>query len=339
MFTFSSEQIMKKFLVKTGFFLSAQLLLVLLFEIIISTNRTKVFLEKNLEKNYEAESFKYKWINFVYADSIILLAGSSSVKYGLSCSILNELSDNNVKYVNIANEARDPIQTYFILTNMYLNRVSTIYYGLDPWIYTKKYYKYRPSYIYLDFSFFDILQYTREHDISALYKRNKSFFKFIFPENKKMIKNDDRSIPPDFGSATLEKKPKNFDQAINEVFQIKKYGWSDLQFIYLKKIAVFCEERKIKFAVFIPPKRSDFTRIYRQKCGAVHRDYISKLTDIGLNVPVFGRFDQLEDIGDSVYFVDAYHLNPLGQKKYSGIFDEMTKKEMKLFDENYKWFK
>ena len=102
---------------------------------------------------------------------------------------------------------------------------------------------------------------------------------------------------------------------------------------------VLCREQKIKFAVFIPPKRSDFTRIYRQKCGPVHKEYISKLTDIGLSVPIFGRFDQLEDIGDSVYFAEAYHLNTLGQKKYSGIFYEMTKKEMNLFDENYKWFK
>ena len=101
--------------------------------------QAKVGTRLKVGAQYDTQS-TFNFQNQIKLDSIKILSGSSSVKYGLSCTVLNGLAQEKYKYVNIAYDARDPIVTYFILKNIDLKNVSTIYFGLDPWIYTKRYY-------------------------------------------------------------------------------------------------------------------------------------------------------------------------------------------------------
>ena len=308
-------------------------------EFLIYKLKSCLFSEINFERFYLRDAQNYDWIKSFKNDSLVILAGSSSVKYGLSCKILNNLDSDKHKYVNIAMDARDPIQTYFLIKNLDTQNVSSVYFGLDPWIYTKAYYLHRNNYLYLDFNFLEIFNFYKEHDKSSFLKRYKNFYEYLFPSeiNDSYYKIVDNP-PSDFGSVVLDGKATNFNFPINESFQIDKYGWSDLQFIYLHKIAILCNEKNIKFAVFIPPKRSDFSKVYKEKCQLIHSQYLKKILNVGFNSLIFGEFDQLDKLGDYDNFTEAYHLNKKGQELYSRIFYELTKNQLVYFSENYEWF-
>ncbi|SEH05330.1 hypothetical protein [Candidatus Venteria ishoeyi] len=213
-------------------------------EISIYKFKEELLSEQNLESIFKQDAKNYAWVNNVNSDSLKILSGSSSVRYGLSCTILNDLSSNKYNYVNISMNARDPIQTYFILKNLDLKNVSAIYFGLDPWIYTKRYYMFRNKYLYLDFSFMQILKFSKEHDKSAFLKRYKSLIASILPHNLNVSTIENQKIPEDYSSIVLDSKAINFNGLTYNLFQIDKYGWSELQFIYLKKIAEFCNIKK-----------------------------------------------------------------------------------------------
>ncbi len=328
---------MNRYIINILFFSIIPLILIGLVEIGMSCLKGDVLSEKNLENMCSYESSQYNWVNTINSDSIIIVAGSSTVRYGLSCSILNELSSAYQKYVNIAMDARDPIQTYFIIKKIDLSKVSEIYFALDPWIYAKSYYKYRNHYLYLDFSLKEILSY-KEHDEQALIQRYSHFEKY-FRSSKPFSTNESSQIPSDYGSVVLDRTPVNFNESINNWFQIDKYGWSDLQFEYLQKIASLCKDNHVKFAVFITPKRSDFSKVYRDSCAQIHQEYVANILKKGMKVPIFSRFDLLDDIGDDVYFAESYHLNKRGQEKFSQLFYKMKNEKMDTLTDSYKWIK
>jgi hypothetical protein len=145
-------------------------------------------------------------------------------------------------------------------------------------------------------------------------------------------------IPADFGSVQLNSNPANFNERVVSWFQIDKYGWSELQFVYLKKIVDLCKSKNVKLNFFIPPKRSDFTLEYSTSCQRLHSDYLIKFDKVISNNKVFGHFGQLNNFGDSICFADGVHLNKIGQKKYSAIFYKMTQEKNPLFSKDYNWF-
>lgn len=327
---------MKKFLVNLSIFIAIPLIPFSFLEVGICFFRENIFSENKLEHLFYKEMSDYKWINKIKSDSIIVLAGSSSVRYGLSCSKLNELNTDSSVYVNIAMDARDPIATYFIIKSLDLNRIDAIYMGLDPWIYAKRYYKHRNSYFYLDFKLIELFKYSKEHDKSAILKRYKSLLS-ILKNSTSIYSHSEINIPSDFGSVALNRTDVNFNDS-GDWFQIESYDWSDLQFTYLRKIQDYCAVNNIKFSLFIPPKRSDYSDSYKKYFKEIHFDYVTNLDKNGINAPIFGKFNQLATIGDSLFFAEAYHLNEKGQKKYSEIFYNMTLLKNEYFTKNYKWF-
>lgn len=329
---------MKLFLKKTILIILTPLLPITLIELYISYNHDYIFKEINLQSNYSNDFRKHNWIQSLKSDSVNLLSGSSTVLYGLSCEKLNSLSTDNSVYANIAGNARGPIQTYFILKSLKLNSVRRIYFGLDPWVYTKKYYKHRNSMLYLDFNIFESLRYMKEHDESILIKRYKAICKFIFKKNKTP---DDTiltiPIPKDFGSKTLNRKPKNFN-SFDNTFQLQSYGWSKLQFIYLKKIEDLCKENNIDFLIFIPPKRSDFSKYYLVNYKKELNDYKKLLIETRIESPIFCSFNIMNFEGDFELFSDPTHLNEKGQYKFSEVFHKLTQKELKKDSISFTWF-
>lgn len=210
---------------------------------------------------------------------------------------------------------------------------------LDPWIFTKKYYKSRNRYFYLDFSFLETVKYLIEHDKNALAKRYSSLLTYFNNASKFPAPESVIAIPPDdFGSVTLKKTAVNFD-CPEDYYQIASYGWSALQFNYLKKIQDYCIHNNINFSMFIPPKRSDYSAYYKIYMEKDHNDYLENMIQSGISAHIFGKFDQLELMGDSVFFSEAYHLNGKCQNKYSEIFYEMTLLANEQFSKKYDWFK
>ena len=327
---------MNRFIKKLLILIIVPILPIILLELLISNQRQAIFEEIAFEKNYSQDAASYKWIEILDNDSINILAGSSSVRYGLSCKELNKLSTDNSIYVNIAMDARDPIQTYFILKNLKLGSIRNIYFGLDPWIYTKKYYKYRNRYLYLDFTILEFLQYFQEHDKSTFIERYKALFKYILNSSqKKHVENF--ITPEDFGSVALHRTAINFNN-LSDSYQLEKYDWSNLQFEYLKKIESLCEVNKIKFCLFIPPKRSDYTQHFKNSYQEVLKEYNIKIAQNEIISPIFSKLDILDKQGDSTLFAEAFHLNEKGQIKFSKLFHELSIKQMEEYSIDYNWF-
>ncbi len=327
---------MKHFILKTLLFISPPLIIISLLEGGIRFFYEDFFSETKLEQLFYKEISDYKWINNIDSDNLIVLAGSSSVRYALSCSRLNELNPDGYSYVNIAMDARDPIATYFIIKSLDLNKISSIYMGLDPWIFAKRYYKYRKGYLYLDFKLSELFKYSKEHDRNAFFKRYKNLLS-LFKNSTPAYYDSVTNIPSDFGSVSLNRSDVNFND-LRDWFQIESFGWSDLQFEYLRKIQDYCATNNIKFSLFIPPKRSDYSNSYKRNFKDTHIDYVNKLDENGITALIFGKFNQLDTIGDSLFFAEAYHLNEKGQKRYSEIFYNMTLLENECFSKNYNWF-
>jgi len=307
----------------------------LIIETYILMFKNQIFTEEKLEQNHLKISNFFAWINLLESDSLSVISGSSTARYGLSCTELNRVSGKDSSYISIALDARDPIETYFILKNLNLNKIKNVYFGLDPWIYSKRYYKYRNIYLYLDFNLIECLFYYKEHDKSVLKKRYEAFFNYVFGTFDNSV-NINYGIPSDFGSVSLNYTAINFN-SLEDWFQIKKYGWSDLQFEYLKKMETFCNDKSINFFLFITPKRSDYSKYYFSDCIAAHHEYIRKLLDNNINSIVFGKYNLFDNEGDSTFFAEAYHLNQKGQMLFSDKFHEMINRDNVRISEDYSW--
>lgn len=295
----------------------------LLMEISIGMNRKKLLSEQKMEKAFRHSGDEYQWLSQVRHPRKVLLMGSSSVKYGLSCTKLNELSHDTLAFFNLAANARDPIETYFILKHIDLTGVKTVCMGIDPWIYAKAYYKSRSAYMYLDMDVKMAVRYSLNTDPRTFPIRYKALLGSLLPVSSKKG-TVQFPAPAGFGSGVLNRKPVNFNDSIHKKFHLEEYGWSDLQFEYLQKIASFCESKSIRFIAFYPPKRSDFITDYKNHCTAIHASFLSKLKEAGFNTPIAGSFDQLE-AGNNSLFADAYHLNAKGQDLYSNQFFGLLK--------------
>ena len=125
---------MKPFIYKLILFLSIPVIIV---EGSLLVFKSDVFSEARLNNIFSPKADGYQWVSQIKHPRKILLLGSSSVRYGLSCKILNKLTHDSLAFINLAMDARDPIETYFLLKNIDLTGVKAVYFGLDTWIFEK----------------------------------------------------------------------------------------------------------------------------------------------------------------------------------------------------------
>lgn len=308
---------MRKFLYRLLVFSLLPLLSLLVLELWIHTKHKQLFQEEKLEQAFRQKANAYQWVNSVKNPKKIFLLGSSSIKYGLSCRELNRLAADSLSFINLAADARDPVETYFILKQLDLTAVKAMYMGIDPWIYTRNYYRNRHQYLLLDFSFAKALRYSKDYDLRLFAKRYKALFHFPDPDHPATTLQT--KIPVDFGSVALTKKPINFNDPVSKKFRLKEFGWSELQFTYLQKIVSLCQEKGIAFTAFYPPRRMDFINDYESNCRDIQASFLAQLQKSGFTKHIKSSIRSLQPGNDSL-FADAYHLNKSGQEKYSRYF-------------------
>ena len=283
---------MKKFLYRFFLFSLLPLLTLLVLEMWIGTKQEKLLSEKKLEQVFRNRADEYQWVSNIKHPKKIFLLGSSSIKYGLSCRELNRLAADSLAFINLAADARDPIETYFILKQLDRNR---------------------HQYLLLDLPFAKAVRYSKEYDARLFAKRYKALFHFPDPDHPASIAQS--KIPADFGSVALTKKPVNFNDPVTKKYRLKDYGWSELQFTYLQKIVTLCESNGIAFTAFYPPRRSDFILDDEKNGRDIRLSFEEQLMKAGFNRSIH----PLQLLKDDL-FADAYHLNKAGQETYSRYF-------------------
>ena len=330
---------MKKFLFKIFQLLSIMALFVFFMEIAIFLCKEDIFSERTMENKYIDVVNDSKWANKIQSSRKIFLVGASSVRYGLSCTQLNKLSNDTLSFVNLALSGGDAIEMYFILKHLDLTGVKAVYYGLDPWVFSKYYYRNKSPHLYLDLNLLQAFRLSLKMDKPIFLSRYYAFYHYLFP-SKEINNNINQKIPEDFGSKKLVRKPTNFNTPVNLVkwFQVDRYGWSQLNFIYLKKIADLCKKNNIEFSTFVPPKRSDLSKAYKLQCNLIHKEYINNLIKLNFKSQIFGKFDELDSLGDKNLFSESFHLNKQGQWVYTKVFYQMTLNKKMIFSQEYSWF-
>lgn len=319
-----------------------------IIEISISGMRERLLSENNLERSFGCIKEKYAWFDKLQHKNKIILTGSSSIRYGICTDVLNQLSKDSVQFVNLAMNARDPLEIYFLLKNLDLKDVKTVYLGLDPWVFSKHYYMSRSySYVvnslYFDYGQLELLRCFAEYDKQIYQKQVLELYDYYFPPKAaKCVLND--SMPADIGCVKWDYGQQEMNATVNDMFQVDKYGWSGLQFGYLMKIVKLCKEHDIDFNVVIPPKRADYCDYYRADCKEIQKEYVAHLLAVNFNAPIYGSFDQLNsykgtnDRGTDL-FEDHFHLNEKGQQVYSRVFWEMIHQPKINFTADYKWLR
>lgn len=308
---------MRKFLYRFLLFSLLPLLTLLVLEIWISTKHKQLFQEEKLEQVFRQKANAYQWVNSIKHPKKVFLLGSSSIKYGLSARELNRLAADSLAFMNLAADARDPIETYFILKQLDLSTVKAMYMGIDPWIYSRNYYRNRHQYLLLDLPFAKAVRYSKDYDLRLFAKRYKALFHIPDPDHPAAIVQT--AIPADFGSVGLTKKPVNFNDPVSKKFRLKEYEWSELQFIYLNKIDSLCHSMGISLTTFYPPRRMDFINDYESNCPDIQASFLTQLQKSGFTKPIKSSIRSLQPGNDSL-FADAYHLNKAGQETYSRHF-------------------
>ena len=216
------------------------------------------------------------------------------------------------------------VKTYFILKSINLTNVKQLYLGIDPIIFTRAYYKNRFHYYYLDYSFLECIHYFEDHDNLVFFDRYSNLFDFFYSSLESNIKKNQK-IPYDLGAMVSNQAPKEFNPAVRETFELEEYGWSDLEFNYLKKIVKLCKSNKIDFYAITMPRRTDFSKKYLKDCNDIQNQIESRLSNIYPKKRMIGKINCLDSLGDQRLFINSDHLNAEGQLIYSKIFYNLIK--------------
>ena len=274
-----------------------------------------------LRYSYKPDLEYAGWVD--HYDSVYgVILGSSTLRYGLSCS---EIKKNNETWVNLSMDARDPVEFYLLLEKLFTNhKPKVVIVGLDPWIYTKHYYKYRSNVMYFDLTPAEKIHYFIHQDRS-LPKKLYQYLLFYFYDdinfigNKKSEANKIPPIPNDNGSVKLTQKAVNFEEVKVDWFEIDKYGWSDVQFESLKKIAQICRKNNARLLFVIPPKRNDYIYWAKRKFSKEHQEWWTRICDSIPGEFIANNLSDLAQYNQDSIFEEAYHLNMSGQKIYSDL--------------------
>ena len=271
--------------------------------------------EEEYRRAYSLEIEDYAWMKKINKiDGLVL--GSSTLRYGLSCSLLE--SEVYKQWVNLSMDARDPV-VFYLLLNRYLKELKPqiVLVGLDPWIFSKSYYRYRNPVMLNDLNCSQKIKYYSQVDQKLPIRILKSNY---FPRNyESPTKNV--TVPDDFGSIKLNRQAINFNEVNQDFFQLADYGWSQVQFEYLKKIDSLCGLEKVRVIYLISPKRKDYVSTCNEKFNFEHNSWWTLINKTIPNAEIIGTYGALNNYDQNKIFAEAYHLNSFGQN----IFSEYVK--------------
>lgn len=289
----------------------APIVLVALFCLVTTITRI-VPSTPGLATAYSGETSSYDWVNKVGPAAGFLL-GSSTMRYGVSSAALR--SGDSV-WINFAMDARDPVVSYLLLEKYWpVKKPRTIIIGLDPWMYGKKYYKYRDRIMYLDFTSDQAWQYRKE-DGNVIFSKATEYLQYnLWSPGAQTVHVD--TIPDDLGSVKLTRTAVNFTNVKEDVFELGKYGWSDIQFSYLGKIKQYCDDHNVRAVFVITPKRADYLAWTSSHFAEEHRQWWANINkEIG-DAAFINAMAVLSSFNQDSIFAEPYHLNQAGQVIFS----------------------
>ncbi|MCF8295978.1 MAG: hypothetical protein K9J13_00415 [Saprospiraceae bacterium] len=273
----------------------------------------------------------YVWLNKVPKLPKILLLGSSTANIGLSPNVMSaELNLCGGEIINLSSSSKSPIQNYYTLQNIepgLLDSVEVIIYGIDKWIFSKKYYQHNNKLLF-DLNLFQLvyLTYFTDNQITFTEFIGIPFYgKLFFPG---LSKRSNAEIPPDYG-AKIGATNSNRDYFLRPVadwFDRDIFQFSEIQFRYLSKIKEEYCNKKVKMFLVSMPRRSDWRHEYQLHCEDIDIEFTELLKQHLKNTPMIDYSAIIPESLENELFYDSVHLNRWGKQYFSKILCNLVKK-------------
>ncbi len=318
---------MKKFILKSLFFVFSSLLLINLAG----------FLILQFSKPMLYANDRFVWINKLKKKPDTVILGTSTLRYGLNPKIVAKKLKKPVgSVVNVTYDAYSSVNLYYAYKSVEdnIDPHAKVFYGLDPWVFSEKYYK-QDKFMPMEWGVTERFQYLKDAKkisdrfAKSVFGLDSQRVKDVFKKfNAKIIRG--RRIPRDYGAKVLKRKPKNFKTNLEDVFSYDYYGFSSAYFKYLKKIKDEVEKKGGEFILVIPPKQSRWVKAYKQKCKRIDNDFVTLIDRYLGDVKVIGSYYLIPSNLEKKMFNDAIHLNKFGMKYFSESFAEDINKVDRL---------
>lgn len=256
----------------------------------------------------------YDNASWIITEPKVLLMGSSHCNHGINPFLIektNRLEKNDV--VNIGIDAATPFEMYttYVKNKDKFKKVSIVYYTLEPWILSEKYYKYK---------FYEQIkltlpqwQYISKEDPT---KENRYFLTYkIFDE----AYSASGKVGVNQGFDPLEHRQyAEMDVAkLKTWFEpVDKFPISDFQIEYLNKLKTLVESEGKIFVIVLTPAHLSWVNSYRQ-LEDIDDCIVNKINEQLLLVKVIGSLNPGKYNLNYEDFFDNNHLSTSGADKFT----------------------
>lgn len=277
-----------------------------------------------------------EWIRGGDVHPRVAIMGSSTAYYSLNPREISTVSgDRDGEIVNLAANARTPIESYFVYESMeeQLGSLEYVFYGVDEWIFSRLYFEHDPMLTVL-WNARERLHFVVRGDrlVQAVFGGElRPIFRSLARRTaswRRSVGARDGAVkaPELYGASVLDRKPANFYDEVPDWFQRDVFSFSDLQFEYLSRLRKAVEKRGGRFVLLRMPRSSAWRRDFEENCNGIDREFQAKLSEYSLDGRTVGKDDVIPENDESRCFADRVHLNRAGQRIFSDEFGALLRR-------------
>ncbi|AGR77396.1 hypothetical protein A7H1H_1096 [Aliarcobacter butzleri 7h1h] len=309
---------------------------ILIFTVILLLLRKGTI--NSLNQYFFEQSFFYDRGHWVKQDDLhpkIVFLGSSLTRHTIIPKIVAK--NSNLKESDIANlgmNAATPYEMYLTFKKNIANfkNVQIVFYNLDPWILSKKYYVHK-KYEKTLWTFEEWEKYSNNKGLQNYLNYETTLFKESINQ-----RNYNRAIFKDYGYEPLECKEEYKEETkegvetfFKDIINDKNYAISFFQLEYLKKLKNLVEKNNSKFIILYIPNQESYTKNINEFNSNYNKVLENNLNKYLGDTIQYGTFCpnniSLENKSD---FFDKSHLCENGAKKYSNYLGNIFDKDIEF---------
>jgi hypothetical protein len=240
--------------------------------------------------------------------------GSSLARYGIIPSLIsknNGLEPDSV--CNVGIDAGTPFEMYVTYKKQLniLSNATIVYYTIEPWIFSSKYYRYKKyEKIRLNYKQWRLL-----------YKDQGLFNDYLFPIHIFIDSLEfKKSLSTPWNEYLLLPGHRHFQPLKELLFEYEPYTdfpVSLFQLYYLRKLKDAVEQNGGTFICVLVPKHRTWCRSYYRDCSRFNYDFVSLFNRYVGAVRIVGsNCDEAYKLKDADFF-DSFHLNNVGAYRFT----------------------
>ena len=273
-------------------------------------------------KNYDVYSlsrYSYKFNHACWVDSKpeYIVLGSSTARYSVIPKLIADMNGiDPERVVNLAMNAATPWQNYntYDINIDTLREAKVVYYNLDPWILTERYYKHS-TYERILWNHAQWKQFAEEERAANNYFMPASLFLRNFSRRKCRVEFDDRGYSR---LQTRDLRPLDEWEYGKWYRAGDVFGISEFELKYIRELKSIVEKNGSEFVILLIPKHQRWLTAYSKETE-FDGQLVDRLNDLLWKVRVVCSYDAARyNLTDQDFF-DNYHLSHSGAEKYTQI--------------------